>query len=192
MSKPTFIAEVKTQSPFGFKSNRTWFELFNIADQYGDIISVHTNPLWGGSFDLLYLAKQKTKKPILAKGLHLSNDEIKKAIDYGADYILCYDGGCDPQNWNKLFIEPKNIKSLDYMIRNNSIPFAKPSFPKILWNQRNLFTGKQSETSFDEVRNKYPDYYLCQASFIKKIEDVHPKANAFIVGQYLETFVGTL
>jgi indole-3-glycerol phosphate synthase len=47
------IAEVKTQSPFGFKSQKTWKELFKIASEAGDIISIHTDSRWGGSFDLL-------------------------------------------------------------------------------------------------------------------------------------------
>ena len=37
------IAEVKTISPYGFKSDKSWEELFKIADEIGDIISVHTD-----------------------------------------------------------------------------------------------------------------------------------------------------
>jgi indole-3-glycerol phosphate synthase len=189
MSKPTFIAEVKTQSPFGFKSNKTWFELFDIANEYGDMISVHTNSLWGGNFDLLALAKRRTKKPILAKGLHLSKDEIKKCIDYGADYILCYDYIPDFSSSElyarTLLIEPKNEKTLDDFVKNSRHPFY-------VINQRDILTGRLSDMSFDIIRNKYPDKYLCQASFIKTINDVHPNANAFIVGTHLETFVSTL
>lgn len=66
--KPLFIAEVKTQSPFGFFGNKSWDELFEAANKVGDIISIHTNPLWGGSFDHLMLARRMTNKPILAKG----------------------------------------------------------------------------------------------------------------------------
>ena len=38
------IAEVKTGSPFGFKSGRTWGELFKTAERAGDVISIHTDP----------------------------------------------------------------------------------------------------------------------------------------------------
>ena len=68
MKRPfELIAEVKTASPFGWSSNRSWEELFDLANQYGDIISIHTDSRWGGSFDLLKQARQQTTKPILAK-----------------------------------------------------------------------------------------------------------------------------
>ncbi len=62
------IAEVKIQSPFGFKSEKSWDELFVIAEKAGDIISIHTDARWGGSFELIKKAKSLTKKQILAKG----------------------------------------------------------------------------------------------------------------------------
>ena len=40
------IAEVKLISPFGFKSSKSWNELFGIASTLGDMISVHTDPGW--------------------------------------------------------------------------------------------------------------------------------------------------
>jgi len=43
------IAEVKNRSPFkGVTFEKSWDELFEIAADIGDIISVHTNPRWGG------------------------------------------------------------------------------------------------------------------------------------------------
>jgi len=67
---PLLIAEVKTESPFGFVSEKTWRQLFDIANKHGDIISIHTDKRWGGSFDLISKAKELTKKPVLAKGIH--------------------------------------------------------------------------------------------------------------------------
>ena len=64
------IAEVKTQSPFGYKSDKSWDELFEVANKVGDIISIHTDRRWGGSFELLQKARSLTNKPILAKGIH--------------------------------------------------------------------------------------------------------------------------
>ncbi|RTK98539.1 MAG: indole-3-glycerol-phosphate synthase TrpC, partial [Proteobacteria bacterium] len=71
-----FIAEVKTQSPFGFKSKYSYDYLFELAANHGDWVSIHTNPLFGGSYNNLSKAAAKTNKPILAKGFHRSNDEI--------------------------------------------------------------------------------------------------------------------
>jgi len=79
------IAEEKMESPFGFKSQKTWYELFSIANEIGDIISIHTDSRWGGSFDLIKKAKSFTNKPILAKGIHATDSDIEKAIEYGAD-----------------------------------------------------------------------------------------------------------
>ena len=47
------IAEVKMKSPFGYRSKNTWDELFKAANRIGDIISIHTDERWGGSFDLV-------------------------------------------------------------------------------------------------------------------------------------------
>jgi len=38
---PQIIAKVKTKSLFGFVSNKSWEELFTIANNIGDIISIH-------------------------------------------------------------------------------------------------------------------------------------------------------
>jgi indole-3-glycerol phosphate synthase len=195
--KPTFIAEVKTKSPFGYESNKTWFQLFDIAAKYGDFLSIHTSPLWGGSYDLLYLAKQKTKKPILAKGLHLFKEDIEKAFDYGADYVMTYDQIHNlPFNSDKLFCEVRNKKSLENLLKNRDAYHKKyngiTNNPKIIWNQRDLENGLPKIVDFNEIREDFPNEYLCQASMIETIEDVDMKADAFIVGQNLETFVKTL
>lgn len=58
------IAEVKTQSPFGWKSSRSWDDLFEIACRVGDCISIHTDPRWGGSMDLVRRARSMTNKLI--------------------------------------------------------------------------------------------------------------------------------
>lgn len=54
------VAEVKTESPFGFRSDKSWQELFDLAEALGDIISIHTDPRWGGSFELLKKARTLT------------------------------------------------------------------------------------------------------------------------------------
>jgi indole-3-glycerol phosphate synthase len=43
MNKPLIIAEVKTASPFGFKSDRRWDELLALADEISDMVSIHTD-----------------------------------------------------------------------------------------------------------------------------------------------------
>src|SRR5580698_3732423 len=84
----TLIAEVKAQSPFGYKSSKNRDELFELACRAGDIISIHTDLRWGGSFELLADARTKTDKPILAKGIHADDVLVEQAIECGADYVL--------------------------------------------------------------------------------------------------------
>lgn len=91
VKKPLFIAEVKTQSPFGFKSPYSFINLLEYAIACGDWISIHTNALWGGDFEAISFASRMTDKPILAKGLHSTDDDIQRAFDHGAHYVLTVD-----------------------------------------------------------------------------------------------------
>ena len=56
----TFIAEVKTQASSGWRSERSWDELFDIANEHGDWISIHTDARWGGSMKLVSEAWRRT------------------------------------------------------------------------------------------------------------------------------------
>ena len=82
------MAEVKTLSPFGHASDKPWEALFALANAHGDIISIHTDKRWGGSMDLIRQARKMTERPILAKGIHSSDDLIREAHQAGADLIL--------------------------------------------------------------------------------------------------------
>jgi len=174
------IAEVKTESPFGFKSVKIWEELFCIADEIGDIISVHTNRKWGGSLDLVERAKKLTSKPILAKGIHPTDRDVIKAHESGADYILVV--GRIPEVYNeKCIIEPLRLEEL-YKIPDNS---------KVLWNTRNLHNGKPKYETFEQAREIWKGW-LCQASYIRTIKDMKLGADAVLVGSYLNEFYASL
>src|SRR5262245_45908430 len=71
---PLFVAEVKTGSPWGWRSPYSWEFLMEVADRVGDWVAIHTDPRWGGSWNLLRRARAKTGKPILAKGIHANDD----------------------------------------------------------------------------------------------------------------------
>lgn len=180
---PLLIAEVKTKSPFGFKSHKSWDELFEIANKYGDIISIHTDVRWGGSFDLIKKAKQLTNKPILAKGIHKTDDDVQKAIDAGADYILVV--GRIPQIYKeRCLIEPLTLDELKNI----------PNDLKVVWNSRNLSDGSLKKETFKQARKIF-DGWLCQASNIKSVDDVtslsevNKNADAILVGEHLESFL---
>ncbi len=177
---PILIAEVKTQSPFGFKSDKSWDELFVLADTVGDIISIHTDPRWGGSFELVAKAKGLTKKPILAKGIHATDADVQKAIDAGADYVLVV-GRVPAIHVEKCLIEPLTLAELA----------ALPENLKAVWNSRDLSTGGLKKETFEEAREVFRGW-LCQASNIRTKADIKEGADAVLVGECLAEFSQSL
>lgn len=179
--KPLFIAEVKPCSPFGFKSKLTDVGLLRVALEYGDMLSIHTHKQWGGSYDWLKKVRQTTKKKILAKGIHGDDADIKRALDHGADYVLVV-GRIPPKGLiEHCWVEPTEFRQLMDIPKNI----------RTVWNQRDLLTGGNKPFDFDCVRGVpfSRGRWLCQASGIKTPKDIHPKADAFIVGEHLPEFV---
>lgn len=181
----TIIAEVKTQSPFGFKSEKTWDELLAVANKIGDIISIHTDSRWGGSFDLIKKSKSLTDKPILAKGIHTTDAEIDQAIAAGADYCLVV-GRIPKIHIEKCLIEPNNLADLVEIIKqieNKKLPHDL----KIVWNSRDLETGGLKKETFADARKIF-DGWMCQASNIKTFQDINESADAVLIGENLIEF----
>lgn len=174
------FAEVKTASPFGFESPYSWEELFRVADKIGDVISIHTDARWGGSFDLIQKAKLLTKKPILAKGIHARDEEVLRAIELGADYVLVV-GRMPAVHLDKCLIEPHTLDELSQL----------PLGTKAVWNSRDLNTGGLKEETFEQARELW-DGWLCQASNITTVADITPGADAVLVGSCLPEFAKSL
>lgn len=180
--KPLFIAEVKTQSPFGFNSEHSWGELLALAVEHGDMVAVHTDERWGGSFTHLIRASRavhRERKLLLAKGIHESDEEIRKALDFGADLVLVVGRIPSPELAPVCIWEPSVDSTID-----------EYDALKIMWNQRDLNTGKRRRETFREARDAHWGW-LCQASFIKTFDDVSPRADAFIVGEHLSSFIAS-
>lgn len=174
------IAEVKTESPFGFKHNKSWEELFTVANTIGDIISVHTNIRWGGSLDLIRRAKLLTHKPILAKGIHATDNEIAQAIHAGADYVLVV--GRIPTTYSdKCLIEPRTLDELKNI----------PTNVKVVWNSRDLSDGSMKTETFEDARKIFQGW-MCQASNISTVQDIKEGANAILVGTKLIEFAASM
>lgn len=153
---------------------------------YGDWISVHTNALWGGDFDSLSFVRRNTNKPILAKGLHTTDDDIQRALDHGADYVLVVDRVPNPSrvDWNKCLFEIHNTNLLDGNLK------VYPDFVKqqFVCNSRNLHNGlPKKQWELDNYLDR--KLWTCQASGITCPLDVNPNVNAFIVGERLIDFV---
>jgi indole-3-glycerol phosphate synthase len=177
--KPLLIAEVKTQSPFGFRSDKSWEELFEIANEHGDMLSIHTDTRWGGSFELLVRARTMTNKPILAKGIHATDEEIEQAIALGADRVLVV-GRIPAVHLEQCFIEPYTLAELRSL----------PPGTYAVWNSRDLETGALKIDDFAAARATHQGY-LIQASNIRTMADVDPTATAILVGQNLEQFIAS-
>ena len=174
------IAEVKTHSPFGWSSDKAWDELFKLAESCGDIISIHTDPRWGGSFDLITKAKSLSSKPILAKGIHATDNDVEKAVKAGADYVLVV-GRVPKVCIDKCLIEPLTLQEL------NTIPIDM----KVVWNSRDLNTGGLKQETFEQARQLFSGW-LCQASNIKSVGDIKEGADAVLVGTHLTEFVESM
>lgn len=177
----TIIAEVKTCSPYGFVSRYSWDELFRIAEEVGDIISIHTDARWGGSLEHLRKARFLTDKPILAKGIHIYDSELEDVFQCGADFALVVGRVPDHSYLDKTFIEPLSLKELKDI----------PESLKVVWNSRDLRTGNTKDISLTDVRKKWKGW-LCQASNIHTIDDVSESVDAVLVGSFLPEFAKSL
>lgn len=180
MGNVKIIAEVKTKSPFGYVSEKNWDELFAIAADIGDIISIHTDPRWGGSFELLEKARGLTKKPILAKGIHANDEDIERALRCGADWVLVV-GRIPSVHQDICFIEPRTLEEL------STIPYNL----RAVWNARDLEDGSAKKETFAEARLIFPGW-LCQASRITTVADIAASADAVLVGEHLAEFAESL
>jgi indole-3-glycerol phosphate synthase len=180
MKNIQLIAEVKTESPFGYVSNKSWDELFALAEKVGDMLSIHTDARWRGSFELITKAKSLTHKPILAKGIHETDELVSKAVESGADFVLVV-GRIPKVHLNKCLIEPNTLEELRTIPKNL----------KVVWNSRDLSTGGLKKETFAQARKIFPGW-LCQASNIHTIADIDPKADAVLVGTSLIPFAQSL
>lgn len=174
------IAEVKTESPFGYKSSESWRTLFDLAVAVGDIVSIHTDPRWGGSFELLRKARRLTDKPILAKGIHATDAEVEEAIMAGAEYALVV-GRVPRVHTDRCLIEPYTLRELADLDTEH----------RVVWNSRDLHTGGAKDEMFDDARKIFKGW-LCQASNIRSVSDIERGADAILVGTHLRAFVQSL
>jgi indole-3-glycerol phosphate synthase len=180
-----FIAEIKTQSPYGYKSERDFNVLAYEAITFGDWISVHDNALWGGDFETIAFVRKQTRKPILAKGLHSTDDDIQRALDHGANYVLVVDRLPRQEFWKKCLFEWSSVVNWRLMAEN----IYEGTKHKYVHNIRDLTTGighkYNALPEYVEYKKKHPESWICQASGIRTLNDVDPNVNAFIVGTHM-------
>ena len=182
--KPIFIAEIKTKSPFGYQSPHTFIQLMEVAIEYGDWISVHDNALWGGDYETISFVRKYTNKPILAKGLHTTQESIQRALDHGADKVLIV-GDTFEGNFSSNSI----LREIDNKNPKNIWSGGKV-WKQIVINSRNLRTGEVAKDVDKQISAfKKEGFDVFQASNIKSRKDISPDVNGFIVGTHLMNFV---
>lgn len=189
MGAPVFIGEVKTESPFGFRSPYSWDELLAKAIVHADWIAVHTNERWGGRWDLLEraadISRDVSPRPLLlAKGPHTTDTEVYRALDAGADLVLVVGEQPSAELAPVCIWEPDRAHDLMVADRHDL---------KVMWNYRDLRDGSRIPEALDLgwARTQHKGW-LCQASFICSPGDVHLAADAFIVGEHLPEFIEQL
>lgn len=174
------IAEVKTHSPFGWQSKHSWQELFEVANQIGDIVSIHTDPRWHGSLELVQKTRKQTSKPILAKGIHSSDRDITAALNAGANLVLVV-GRIPKVYLQHCLIEPNTIEELANL---------SPELNAV-WNSRDLSDGSKKSDGFSVARNAFRGW-LCQASNIVHLNDMNSTADAVLIGTHLKSIAQQL
>lgn len=174
-----FIAEVKTKSPFGYKSKHSWNDLFEIAKAHGDWISIHVDPRWGGNLIDIKIARDMTEKPILAKGYHHTDKEIEQSLKAGANYVHVIGRVPSPKLLPFCLLEPKTVDEMANY----------PIDAKVVWNSRDLDRYGLLKAEKYETARASRQGWFCQAGHIKHPLDVYTDANAFIVGENLEAYV---
>lgn len=180
------IAEIKTQSPFGFQSSIPKDELTELAINYGDIISVHIEKDWGGALSEIDRVRALTLKPILAKGFVCTPELIREVLNRGADFFLSVD-----------VIPEIEVDKCFYEVQGSISPRDARSIEQchsLVLNSRNLLHGgMQDKNILDANLDFYKKYLyctkLCQASNIRSHSDLWPFANYHLVGSYLKDFL---
>ena len=197
------IAEVKLWSPSGKRlTSNSWEQQFQLACKVGFMVSIHTNPIWQGSFDDVRKARALAPRiRILAKGFHETDDQISRALDCGANFVLVV--GRQPKvHADKCFIEPLTLAELktippgDWAVWNSrdlsslkDLP-GIPPFLRDRWKETGGKSDRKRE-SFAEARAVHVGP-LCQASNLNTIADIAPGADAVLVGSHLESFAASL
>ncbi len=176
------IGEVKPFSPFDSTADPAGFDkiimqsrLLARLEKHVDILSIHTDQLWWGSYVWLKEARRLAKdKKILAKGFHPTMPHIKACIENGADYVLTV-GWHPGQDHKYCWHEP---------IEKNENSEASV----LVFNSRDPRTGEKLSRQFSKIewfKNHFPEIELVQASNIQCVDDVHPDVDYVLIGTAL-------
>jgi hypothetical protein len=173
---PTVVAELKTRSPYGWFNPHSLELSLQRCHRVGDILSVHTDPLWGGSFHHLQVMVRQTKLPVLAKGFHPTVAHVARAFEAGATYCLTVGWWPGGELGKRCWHECETLEELS----------LSPAHYRV-WNRRNPRTGETRPQRPDEVAHAQAagGQWLCLASKIRGPEDVNVPCQAVLIGEGL-------
>lgn len=183
------VAEVKTRTPFDPDYRKDWMHQFALASEFGDMVSIHVDPRWNGSYDLISIARRLTDKPILAKGFCTSMTQHNEAIAAGAHQVLWIGAVPPPEARHQAWCEITSSPEKGWGFWLDEI--ARIGCP-IVSNSRQPETGREFFGEMDLWRAIPSECFKVQASNIKTIADVREDADAILVGTHLESFLDTL
>jgi hypothetical protein len=154
----------------------------HVVDRQGSVGIARRLCRWGGHFSYLLEASRPVHekgKLLLAKGIHRTDSEIVRALEYGADLVLVVGRRPPPELAPVCIWEPSTYESLVF----------RDARTKVMWNARDLANAGQPRKDADITAvRRFHDGWLCQASFISDPKDVDPRVEAFIVGSQLPKF----
>ncbi len=166
---PLIVAEIKQRSPYGWSNPLKWERQLDICEEVGDIISVHTDPMWGGSLEHLAAVRKLTRKPILAKGFHPTIAHVRAALEH-SDYCLTvgwWPG--NPRCWH----EVTSLREMHYTEASH-----------VVWNSRDPRTGETRPESESAVQLQRPEW-LCWASNVRAADSLKREYSAVLIGEGL-------
>lgn len=191
----TIIGEVKPKSPSSGQLLQET-QLDHVLTTYKThcaAVSVLTDEkFFGGSFELLACAKEKTGLPILCKDFIVSPAQLALAKQHGADAILLIAKILERHNLITL-LDAADIQGLTPVVEiNDENDLRKIEgllIDVVLINNRNLDTMKIELSTTERLATQLAkDQIVISASGIKTQQDVEqllPSANRFLIGTSL-------
>jgi len=188
------VGEVKPFSPYkgflnprleGMKLSEARLAILGKLLPLVDIVSIHIDEIWGGSFKWLAQAAEicrAARKPVLAKGFNPSLAHISQALNAGADYVLTV-------GWHPA--RSKNNRDKFCNVWHEPVEeeqFAKSHATTLVINSRNPVTGNDldREQIITRVASmRALDKRIVQASNIHCAACLLPGVDYALVGEPL-------
>lgn len=150
------VAEFKRVSPGKILYDLELEDVVDAYDEDPDVwgISIVADGRWLGSYKDIWATKQRTSKPILAKGLDL---DPRTTAQFGADYFLTYMPEVAIRELDSAWLEVFSIRELKRAFDSG--------WPRVLvGNNRDTQTGELEPGNAEAIRRHLPPEVLFAAA----------------------------